>query len=272
MKQIGSSFTKYLILIIVTVILMVPVFVLITSSLKTFDELTSFPPALLPRIPQWRNYIAVFRTTNFSEIATRTGLLALTFATITTVTSSITGFAFARYRAPGSRILFGIVIAMLIVPQIVIIIPQFIIYARLKLINTFWPWILAGLGGTPLYIFLFRQFFLGFPRELEDAAEVDGCGPLRLYSNILMPNAKPAIAAVMIFAFVSVWGDYFTPLIFLNPNNTLMGVALSRIWEFGGPARAFAGTVLYILPLVIVFFLAQKHVIRGVVTSGLHGS
>ncbi len=86
-----------------------------------------------------------------------------------------------------------------------------------------------------------------------------------------MPNAKPAIAAVMIFAFISVWGDYFTPLIFLNPNKTLMGVALSKIWNFGNASLGFTATVLYILPLVIVFFIAQKHVIRGVVTSGLKG-
>jgi ABC-type glycerol-3-phosphate transport system permease component len=272
LKQIADVFKKYLILITVAVILMIPVFILVSSSLKTFDEIFTYPPVLLPRTPRWGNYIAIFLNTDFGEIATRTGTLALTFAVITTITSSIVGFAFARYRAPGSRFLFGIVIAMLIVPQIVIIIPQFIIYARLRLINTYWPWILSALAGTPLYIFLFRQFFLGFPKELEDAAEVDGCGPLRLYSSILMPNSKPAIAAVMIFAFISVWGDYFTPLIFLNPNRTLLGVALSRIWRFGGPGLGFTATVLYILPLVIVFFFAQKHVIRGVVTSGLHGS
>jgi ABC-type glycerol-3-phosphate transport system permease component len=264
-------FKKYLILITVAVLLMIPVFILVSSSLKTFDEIFTYPLLLLPRVPQWGNYIAIFRYTNFGEIAMRTGLLSITFAGITTITSSIAGFAFARYRVPGSRILFGIVIAMLIVPQIVIIIPQFIIYARLRLINTFWPWILSALGGTPLYIFLFRQFFMGFPKDLEDAAEVDGCGPLRLYLNIFMPNAKPAIAVVMIFAFISVWGDYFTPLIFLNPNKTLLGVALSKMWNFGSPVLGYAGTVLYVLPLVVVFFIAQKHILKGVVTSGLQG-
>ena len=271
MNRFGDVFTKYLILITVAVILMIPVFILVSSSLKTVDEIFTYPPVILPRVPQLGNYIAIFLDTDFGEIATRTGLLAFTFAGITTITSSIADFAFSRYRVAGSRFLFGIVIAMLIVPQIVIIIPQFVIYARLRLINTYWPWILSALGGTPLYIFLFRQFFLGFPRELEDAAEVDGCGPLRLYWSIFMPNAKPAIAAVMIFAFISVWGDYFTPLIFLNPNKTLMGVALSKIWNFGNASLGFTATVLYILPLVIVFFIAQKHVIRGVVTSGLQG-
>jgi multiple sugar transport system permease protein len=137
------------------------------------------------------------------------------------------------------------------------------------MINTYWPWILSALAGTPLYIFLFRQFFLGFPRDLEEAAEVDGCGPLRMYTAIFLPNAKPAIATVMIFAFMSVWGDYFTPLIFLNPDKTLLGVALANY--FGRSTGVLAATVLYIIPVVVIFFYAQKYILQGVVTTGLKG-
>jgi ABC-type glycerol-3-phosphate transport system permease component len=267
--RIVGVFKNYFILIIVSIFLMIPVFLLVTSSLKTFDEVFTYPPRILPEAPQWQNYIAVFRYTDFGETAMRTGLLAITFAGITTITSSLSGYAFARYHVPGSRILFIIVISMLIVPQIVVIIPQFIIYARLHLINTYWPWILSALSGTPLYIFLFRQFFMKFPKELEDAAEVDGCDPLRLFVYIFLPNSKPVIATVMIFAFISVWGDYFTPLIFLNPDKTLLGVALTRFGR--NPAFQSSATIMYILPLVVVFFFAQKHILKGVVTTGLKG-
>ena len=193
----------------------------------------------------------------------------MVYAGITTLSSSLTGYAFARYQVPGSKQLFMIVVSMLIIPLIATIIPQYILYARLGMINTYWPWVLAALAGTPLYIFLFRQFFLGFPRDLEEAAEVDGCGPLRLYAAIFLPNAKPAIATVMIFAFMSVWGDYFTPLIFLNPDKTLLGVALARY--FGRSTGVLAATVLYIIPVIVIFFYAQKYILQGVITTGLKG-
>jgi multiple sugar transport system permease protein len=259
----------YAVLVLVSLFLMLPVFLLLLSSLKTGDEFRSFDFHLFPSVPQWRNYIGIFRYSDFLEIAVRTGTLSIVFAGITTLSSSLTGYAFARYQVPGSKQLFIIVVSMLIIPVIATIIPQYILYARLGMINTYWPWILSALAGMPLYIFLFRQFFLGFPRDLEEAAEVDGCGPLRLYAAIFLPNAKPAIATVMIFAFMSVWGDYFTPLIFLNPDKTLLGVALAGY--FGRSTGVLAATVLYIIPVVIIFFYAQKHILQGVVTTGLKG-
>jgi ABC-type glycerol-3-phosphate transport system permease component len=176
---------------------------------------------------------------------------------------------------PGSKQLFSIVIAMLIVPGIVILIPQFVMFARLKLTNSYWPWILGALGGAPYYIFFFRQFFLNFPKELEEAAEVDGCGPFRIYWQIFMPNAKPVIATVMIFAFNGVWSDYLMPLIYLNANKTLLGVAMAKAFRDpqGNDLRtiSMAANVIYVLPLIIVFFFAQKHILKGAVTSGLKG-
>lgn len=185
------------------------------------------------------------------------------------------GYAFARYNVPGSRQLFALVIAMLILPFIVILIPQFIVYAKIKLTNSYWPWILGALAGSPFNIFLFRQFFLGFPKELEDAAEIDGCTPFQIYSQIFLPNAKPVIATVMIFTFMGVWGDYLMPSIYLNANKTLLGVTLATAFKnpqgFDLKTISLAASVLYILPMIIVFFFAQKHILKGVITSGLKG-
>jgi ABC-type glycerol-3-phosphate transport system permease component len=248
---------------------------MIVASLKLDSEYMTYPIRVFPKVLQWGNYKQVFTMTPFAKIAARTGLLAVSTATINALISSMVGYAFARYNVPGSKRLFGIVIAMLIVPFIVILIPQFILYAKLRLTNTYWPWFLGALGGSSFHIFMFRQFFLGFPKELEEAAEVDGCGPFRIYWQIFLPNSKPVFATVMIFSVNGVWGDYLTPLLYLSANKTLLGVALTSAFKnpqgFDLKTVSLAASVIYIIPLIIVFFFAQKHILKGVVTSGLKG-
>ena len=274
MKRV-SRIMGYLILIITSLILISPIFFMVVSSVKIDAEYLSYPIRVFPKIPHWDRYNLVFTMTPFVKIAVRTGLLAISTAIITTIISSMVGYAFARYHVPGSKQLFWLVIAMMIVPFIVILIPQFMLYSKLKLTNSYWPWFLEALGGTPFYIFLFRQFFLGFPKELEDAAEVDGCGPFRIYWQIFLPNAKPVIATVMIFAFIAVWSDYLKPLIYLNSKKTLLGVALANAFKnpqgFDMKTVSLAAGVIYVLPLILIFFIFQKNILKGVVTSGLKG-
>jgi len=275
MKRV-SRFFGYTILILTALVLMSPVFFMVVSSVKVDAEYLSYPIRVFPKIPQWLNYNLVFSMTPFAKIAVRTGLLAISTAMITTFISSMVGYGFARYRnVPGNKQLFWLVIAMMIVPFIVILIPQFMLYSKLKLTNSYWPWYLGALGGAPFYIFMFRQFFLGFPKELEDAAEVDGCGPFRIYWQIFLPNAKPVIATVMIFAFNNVWGDYLMPLIYLSSKKTLLGVALASAFKnpqgFDMKTVSLAAGVVYVLPLILIFFIFQKNILKGVVTSGLKG-
>jgi ABC-type glycerol-3-phosphate transport system permease component len=273
-KRFGRIF-GYSLLIVTSLFLISPVFFMTIASFKVDAEYMKYPIVVFPKIWHWENYGLVFSMTPFAKIALRTGVLAVGTATINAVISSLVGYAFARYSVPGSGQLFGVVVAMLIVPFIVTLIPQFIIYARLQLTNTYWPWILGALGGTPFYIFMFRQFFLGFPRELEEAAEVDGCGPFRIYLQIFLPNAKPVFATVMIFAIIAVWGDYLTPSIYLSSSKTLLGVALTAAFKDpqGNDIKtvSLAASVLYIIPLIVVFFIGQKYILQGVVTSGLKG-
>lgn len=270
-----SRLLGYTILIFTSLLLIAPVFFMVVSSVKVDAEYMSYPIRIFPKVPQWQNYRQVFTMTPFTKIALRTAILAITTATITAFVSSMVGFAFARYTVPGSKRLFGIVIAMLMVPFIVILIPQFILYSKLKLTNTYWPWFLGAMGGSPFYIFMFRQFFLGFPKELEDAAEIDGCNPFQVFWRIFLPNAKPVFATVMIFATNGVWGDYLTPSIYLNSSKTLLGVALAT--AFKNPQGialntvSLAASVIYVLPMIVIFFFAQQHILKGVVTSGLKG-
>ncbi len=270
-----NRFLGYFVLIVVTILISVPIIALVLGSLKQDSDLIAYPIRILPSKYMWSNYVRVFQMTPFLAVAARTFFLALTCSTITTFISSMVGFAFARYRVPGSKQLFSIIIGLLIVPGIITLIPQFLVYARLKLTGTYWPWYLGALAGSPYFIFLFRQFFLTFPHELEEAAEVDGCSPLRVFLQIFLPNAKPVLATVMFFSFLGIWGDYLTPLIYLNDNNTLLGVKMAT--GFKNPQGitlttiSLAANVYYILPMVVVFFIAQRNILKGVITSGLKG-
>jgi len=154
----------------------------------------------------------------------------------------------------------------------VMLLPQFVLYAKLKLVNTYWPWYLAALGATnPLYIFMYRQFFLGFPKELEEAAEMDGATPFGIFFRVFLPNAKPAMATIFIFAFNVVWGDYIMPTMFLNDPSQLLGTLLAYGFSPQYQTIFLAATVIYILPVLILFLLVQRNIQKSMIFSGLRG-
>jgi ABC-type glycerol-3-phosphate transport system permease component len=268
--------TGYIVLIAVALVLMAPIFFMIVTSFKPEEEYFTFPVNVFPSEWMFSNYVDIFAITPFGRIAAQTAGLAMVVVVLNVLVSSMVGFAFARYRdIKANEKLFTVVVALLIVPMIVVVIPQFILYSKLRLTNTYWPWILGAAGGSSFFIFLFRQFFLGFPKELEEAAEIDGCSAFRIYAQIFLPNAKAAMATVAIFSFIGVWGDYFNSLIYLNGKKILLGHAMA--FAFKNPQGfvintvSLAGGVLYIIPLIIIFFVFQKNILQGVVTSGLKG-
>jgi len=273
-KQV-NHFLTYLVLIAVGLVVIVPLFALAVTSIKQLSEYNVWPIQIFPKTAQWENYVLAFTEAPLLRVALRTAALGIVYSIIVTFTSSLIGFGFARYPVKGNKPLFFIVVALMIIPYIVILIPQFILYSKIGIYNTYWPWILAALAGNSFYIFLFRQFFLSFPKELEDAAEVDGATAFRIYSQIFMPNTKPVIAAVMVFAFTYIWGDYMMPLILLTDDKTLLAVKIAT--SYTNPQGVWlvplsmAANVVYLVPMVIVFALAQKHIIKGVITSGLKG-
>ena len=268
---------SYVILIIVGMLVVIPVIWLLLSALKQDSDYMAWPIHFLPMVWQWINYELVFTMTPFIKIALRTAVLGISTSLIIATTSAMGGYAFARFQdVKGNSRLFRVIIVLLIVPGIVFLIPQFMVYSYLHLIpNTYWPWILGALVGSPLFIFLYRQFFLGFPKELEEAAELDGCNPFQIFWLIILPNAKPVIATVMIFAFNGLWGDYLTPMLFLSDKMQLLGAKMASAFvdPHGNALRtvSLAATVIYILPLVIVFFFGQKYILKGLITSGLKG-
>ncbi len=261
--------------LLVAGLLVTPIAWLVLTSLKADSEFLRYPIELLPSNPQWTNYVEAVTLVPFFRYAWNSTVIALIYSSLTVLTSALTGFAFARLEAPGRSRLFGIVVALLMVPQIVYIIPQFVIFSRMGLPNTLWPWILWGLSGSPFHIFLFRQYFLSFPKELEDAAEVDGAGIFRVFWQIFLPNARSVLAVSFILNFMHVWDDWFTQLIFLTGDNLTLAVALAKSYidDNGNPliTVSVAASVLYTIPLVVIFMLAQKQIMDGHITTGIRG-
>jgi len=267
----------FFILVLASIILMTPIIWLLITSIKRTVEYLSYPIVLFPAIPQLINYKEIFNPIyTYLPHTLNTLFLALMFSTLTVISSSMVGYGFARYRdVKASRTLFVFVIAMLIIPVIVTIIPTFMIFAKIELTGTYWPWVFWGVAGSPYHIFLFRQFFLTIPKDLEDAAEVDGCTPFQVYWKIFMPNSGAAIATSYILNFIGVWGDWLTPRIFLNTRNTTIGVIINSIFKNESGQLpvplVISGIVIYTLPMIIIFFIGQRYILKGMVTSGLAG-
>jgi len=265
----------YVALIFITLVVITPIIWLVITSLKQRSEYLTYPLRWLPEVPQWSNYRQALDMVPYMYYFGNSLKLAFIFSTLTVITSSMAGFAFARLSAPGKSRLFGVILALLIVPNLVTIIPQFVLFARLHLVDTYWPWVLWGLAGSPFHIFLFRQFFLSIPEELEEAAEVDGASIWRTYWQIFLPNAKPAIATSFIINFAGIWGDWFLPVIYLSDKNTTLAVAVAK--GYADPqgnvlvTLALAGSVMFLLPIFLLFLVGQKYLMEGVVTSGLKG-
>jgi ABC-type glycerol-3-phosphate transport system permease component len=274
-SRLTNFLASYGSLVLVGLLITIPLAWFLITSFKPEEEYMSYPVRFFPRRLYLDTYNEALTMIPFFKFAGHSVILSLTHTTLTVTTSAMAGFAFARFEVPGRNKLFVIVVAMLIVPVIIMQIPQFIIFARLKITGTWWPWVLWGLAASPFYIFLFRQFFAAFPKELEDAAEIDGCGPFRTFRSIFLPNAKPIIATAFILNFTAQWGDYINPFLFLKDSNTTLAVKLQTgyLSPHGQTLTTIilAAAVLYVLPVVIIFFLGQKYILEGIVTSGLSG-
>jgi len=270
-----SDAGKYILLLILAMIFVGPFYWLFSTALKTIADLAAFPPQFWPAHLDWGNFLQAFTIVNFAAYAANSFILATTYSILITLSSALVGFGFARLKGKGKRPLFLIMLSTLMLPQIITIIPTYVIFARLGLIDTYWPWVLWGLGSSPFLSFLFRQFFSTIPPELEEAAILDGCGYGRIFWRIFLPVSVPVIVTSLIISFTGVWGDYITPQLFLSQQNTTLAVAMSVGYTdpHGNPLTNViaAGSIFYILPVLIIFFFAQRYFVNGIVTTGMKG-
>lgn len=258
----------YLVLALGSTLVLLPALWLIICSLQTEYQLR----ASLSWWPQpfaWGNYRSVFAAMPFLALVRNSLFVAGVNIAGCVLASSVVAYAFAKLRAPGKNLLFVALLATMMLPNEVTMIPVFVIWRRLGLTNTFAPLTIPSfLGGGAFNIFLLRQFFLGIPHELSEAAEIDGCSPLGIYARVILPLARPALGVIAIFTFIGNWNDFQNPLIYLNDQN-LYTVALglqSFAGQTGGAPLSIllAGSVLTLLPVVALFFAAQKTFMRGI--------
>lgn len=233
--------------------------------------------SLIPRPAHWGNYLLAWSgLLPFAFYLKNTIVLSVIYTVPVVFTSALAGYGFARHRARGRNVLFMCVLGTTLVPFVVTFIPQFVIFAHVHMVNTYWPWFLWGLGGVPFLIFLCRQFYANFPAELHDAAAIDGCGNLRIFLQIYLPNSGAVLAVGTINMFTWVWGDYIFPALLLSDNQTTLGPKIAN--GYTSPSGSFAyvpvtlaGAMLFTLPVVLLFFGLQKKLMRGIVTTGLTG-
>jgi ABC-type glycerol-3-phosphate transport system permease component len=251
----------------------------VMSSLKDASEIQTFPPTFLPAEWRWQNYALAWTRVPFGDWYRNT-LIVVTLGTLGEVISTtIVAYGFARFRFRFRGFLFGLVLSTLMIPQEVTMIPSFLIFRSLGWLDSWLPLIVPhwfGIGA--FYVFLMRQFLMTIPLEYDEAAQIDGAGTLRVLWDVLLPLCRPAIIAVAIFSALSHWNEFFAPLIYLNtPEKFTISLGLRYFqtipMEAGEPKEhlLMAGTIMMVLPCVVIFFIAQRYFVQGIVMSGIKG-
>ena len=257
------------------VVNLIPMLLLLTASLKPAGQEFAFPPEIIPRTFQWKNYLQAVTAAPFARYLLNTLTIFVGAATGALVTAPMAAYAFARIRFPGRDVLFLLVISTVMLPDAVTLIPRFIEFRYLGWINTFMPMIIpTWLGGGAFNIFLLRQFFMSVPYELDEAARIDGANHLQILWRVLLPLSAPAVATILMFSFVTHWNEFLTPLIYLTDAKKYT-LALG-LYNFVGEYAThwnllLAASFLMLLPVLIVFFAAQRYFIEGLQFSGLGG-
>lgn len=252
---------------------MIPFAWMLSSSLKELPQIFVFPPKWIPNPVRLDNYAEALKRMNFL-VALKNTLTITVLCLIGQVSSaSLVAYGFARIRFPGRDFLFALVLSTMMLPSQVTMIPMFILFRSLGWVDTFKPLIVPSFfGGGAFFIFLLRQFFLTIPKDLEDAARIDGCGRFRIFLQIILPLAKPALITVSIFSFMSHWNDFMGPLIYLNSEHKrTLAIALQ---SFQGQYTAdwnllMAASVVVLIPVLVIFFTLQRYFVEGIVLTGL---
>ncbi|HOU12653.1 MAG TPA: carbohydrate ABC transporter permease [Anaerolineae bacterium] len=258
--------------------MILPFLWLLTSSLKTQLAVFRYPPQWIPIPPRFQNYVEAWTTRPFGVYLRNTFMILVLNEIAIVGTSALCAYGFARIEFPGKNFWFGVVLSTMMLPGIVLMIPTFVIFSRLHWVNTYYPLIIpAFFGGGAFNIFLLRQFFRTLPEELTDAARIDGCSEFGIFWRIMMPLAKPALATVAVFTFIGTWNDYMGPLLYLSkdPNKYTVALGLATFRSaFLGRTRwdlLMAASTMMIMPIIIIYFLAQRYFIQGIAVSGLKG-
>ncbi len=273
-RQFYKNALTYAALIVVSVIILIPFYWMVSTSLKHQTKIFAFPPQWIPNPIQWSNYAQVFEEQPFHLYFYNSAYIAIIVTLGTCVFAALAGYAFAKIAFPLKNVIFLILLSSMMIPTEVTALPLFIWMSNMGLVNTHFPLIvppMLGAGGM-FGVFLLRQFYITVPNDLDEAAKIDGCTPWMTFWRIMIPLAKPALATLTIFTFLNSWNEFFEPLIYLSSDELFtLPLALSLFTDQSGTQwhTLMAASVMATLPLLLVFFAAQKKFIEGVAMTGL---
>ena len=278
-RRVGSRLAAHVVMLAIAVIMLLPLAFMISTSLKTPEQVSAYPPQWIPAPFVWKNYADAWQLKSIRRVTMGTWLLnTAKVASLDTMGSlflcSLAAYAFARLRFPGKGIAFSALLATLMIPYTVRVVPLYALFKNLHWINTHLPLIVPPMMTNVFGIFLLRQFFMTLPVELDEAAWVDGASNFRVYAQILMPLSKPALATLGLFTFRTAWNSFLPPLIFINsPSKQLItvGITLFR-YEFNVQWELLmAGSSIAVLPMLVIFILAQQYFVQGISLTGIKG-
>jgi len=273
-QHVAQALTRtviHLTLIGGAITMVVPLVWMVSTSLKTKLGVFHIPPNFIPSNPQWHNYVDMLKAVPYGRWFLNSVFISVTQTVIYLFVASLAGFAFARLRFPGRELIFTLYLATLMVPGEVTLIPKFILMKELHLIDTYAAVILPGVFNA-YGVFLLRQFFMTLPDSLEEAAVIDGASYFRIYWQIILPLAGPALATLGLFSFMGAWNDFLWPLIVINSEHLKpLSVGLAGfhgLYETHWP-HLMAASTLALIPIILVFVIAQKYFVRGIALTGL---
>ena len=263
------------VLIALSCLFMLPLIITVSDSLKQFGEIYESPRVWIPKPPQWGNYIQVFRMLPFHRFILNTVIITAFALSGRVMTGCLVGYSFARIHWPFREFLFVVLLCTIMLPPQVTMIPVFILFNKIGWVNTWLPLIVpAYFGGGVFNVFLMRQFFKTIPVDLEDAARIDGCSRVRIFFQIMVPLAKPAIATICVLGFIGCWNDFQNPLIYLSDYKLYpisLGIQMFKGAESMMLNYVMAASMIAVVPVLIIFFSAQQYFVKGIVLTGIKG-
>lgn len=276
-QNVRSTIGHVIVFILLTaasILFIAPVVWMFVSALK--PEIQILDGRWIPQTADWSNFKNAWQEAPFGIYARNTVIVSAVSVAGSVLSSSLVAYSFARLRWPGRDFLFILVLATMLIPSIILFVPQFVLWSKLGFVDTWVPLTVPAWFGSPFFIFLLRQFYRGIPNDLTDAARIDGAGELMIWWNIVMPLARPALTAVAIFAFTGAWEDFFNPLIYLNTESKFtlqLGLDVFEASGGGIPQWNYLMAVglIIMIPVLIMFFIGQRYFIEGVTLTGLKG-
>lgn len=273
-KKRLSQIIVFIILVGFGIFYLGPFLWMILTALKPNSQIFLYPPKFIPDPPMFVNFLKAVQTIPFFRYTLNSFIVSALATAGALFSCPLAAYSLARLRWKGRNTLFIVTLAVMMIPTQVTMVPLFIVFSRLKLVGTYFPLILPMFFGVPYYIFLLRQFFMQLPKSLEDAARVDGCGEFQIYWRIMLPLCQPSLLTIGMFQFVAAWNDFLGPLIYLNNDKMYtLQIGLQQFKQSNSVqwSLLMAAGVLVALPIIILYFIAQRHFVEGITFGGVKG-